>query len=325
MEAPPLLVLFPDINRLFDAVHTDVSRDAREQIESLSKRGLPPAISIRILGVLFGLRPQFIGAMRANPTRYYRTFTIKTGKKQRRIDAPRVALKLIQKWFGHHFSRSISLPENIVGFVPGRSAIEGAGMHCGADWVFSTDIENFFQSTPERLIIEALEDHGYSYDAAQLIASLSCLGGVLAQGSPASPVLSNIAMASTDKKLIEYAGEINAIFTRYADDIVFSGQGVPPSNIVEIISSTFNETPWRLSKEKTKSVCKPARLKVYGLVVNGDAPRLTKGYRKRIRAIKHRFTSEPEKQQTDFKSRGHLAYSDSVSRWKPKNAKNIGN
>ena len=325
MEAPPLLVLFPDTDRLFDALHNDVSRDAKEQIELLCNRGLPPAISIRLLGLLFGLRPQFIGAMRANPSRYYRTFTIKTGKKQRQIDAPRVSLKLIQKWFGYHFSRSILLPGNIVGFVPGRSAIEGAGMHCGADWVFSTDIENFFQSTPEHVVVKALGDHGYSRDAAELIASLSCLRGFLAQGSPASPVLSNIAMASIDRKLIEYAGEINAIFTRYADDIVFSGQGVPPGNIAESISSTFNETPWRLSKEKTKSFCKPARLKVYGLVVNGDAPRLTKGYRKRIRAIKHRFTSEPEKQQTDCKSRGHLAYSDSVSRWKPKNAKNIGN
>ncbi|RKT43003.1 reverse transcriptase (RNA-dependent DNA polymerase) [Thiocapsa rosea] len=250
------------------------------------------------------------------PQHYYRRFQIRSGKKQRRIDAPRVGLKIIQKWFGHYLARAITMPDVVVGFVPGRSILHGAAMHCRAKWVFSTDIKDFFQSTPTAIVKNALVDIGYTEHGAEIASGLSSLNGVLAQGSPASPVLSNLAFLKVDRQLQEYCHERGLVYTRYADDIVISGAGKPSPNISSDVRGMIETGNWQLSEEKTTLLSLPNRLKVYGLLVDQARPRLTKGYRRRLRAIRHLVDSGKIDAQNDPKAYeracGHLAFAQSV-------------
>lgn len=314
MEAPPPLVLFSSIESFLDALDARTREQDEADLRSLHAIGLPPVASTRSLAVMFGFRPQFLGAIRRRPYRYYSVYEIRKGSKTRRIQAPRVAIKVIQKWFGYHFSRAIALPDNVVGFVPGRSSIEAAARHCRKDWVFSTDIADFFQTTSQSLLITRLMEFGYSESASRLVADLNCLSGALAQGSPASPVLANIAMRTVDDQLTKLANEIGATFTRYADDIVISGTGEPPENLTTQLDKFFLSTPWRLSARKTRLARRPQRLKVHGLLVHEDKPKLTKGYRRRIRAISHLLSVGKISEAEMPAALGHLSYAAAVEK-----------
>lgn len=254
--------------------------------------------------------------MLQRPQNYYRVFEIRTGKKRRRIDAPRVSLKVIQTWLAHYLARSIQLPEEVVGFVPGKSILHGASMHCKAKWVFTTDIKDFFQSTQVSSVSQALVEIGYPEHGAEIAADLSSLNGALAQGSPASPVLSNLAFSRTDKEIRQYCIDRGFAYSRYADDLVISGTNVPSATIQDDIKRIVEIGQWRLADEKTKMMRYPQRLKVYGLLVDQDHPRLTKGYRRRIRAIRHLLESgkiSPENNREAYeRARGHLAFAHSV-------------
>ncbi|MFP3454277.1 hypothetical protein R0K30_21970, partial [Bacillus sp. SIMBA_154] len=85
-----------------------------------------------------------------------------------------------------------------------------------------------------------------------------------------------------DRRLEEYAGERGVMYTRYADDVVLSGRGQPPDDLKAFVRQTIEAGGWKLSERKEKLATKPNRLKVHGLLVDGDSPRLTKGYRHRI-------------------------------------------
>jgi RNA-directed DNA polymerase len=247
-------------------------------------------------------------------SRHYRTFSIPKGNGVRRIDAPRVALKVVQKWLAVQFQRHYLPRAHVFGFVPDRSHVHAASRHCNAKWVMSLDIRNFFQSTPENLVRGSLVQLGYGSNAATLLASLTCLRGALAQGAPTSPVLSNLCFQVLDGKLEKLASDLNVRVTRYADDIVFSGQHAFPEAIKDRAIDLFRIGPWQLAEEKVQITTPPRRLKVHGLLVHGDHVRLTKGYRNRLRAFRHLAAVGQVREEDLSKIRGHISYGDFVAR-----------
>jgi hypothetical protein len=208
----------------------------------------------------------------------------------------------------------LTTDDAVYGFVAGRSALQAAAVHCNAHWVYSLDIENFFPSTSQQKVTIALIDIGYPTHAAELISSLCCYLGNLAQGSPASPVISNLVFSPYDKQLRNIAQKTNSRFTRYADDIVFSGTEEPPPNLKQEVCKIITDAGWAISERKEKLSRLPHRLKVHGLLVHGTKPRLTKGYRKRLRAFSHLLQNGLVKDEDLSRIKGHLSYAQSVER-----------
>lgn len=314
MNPPPLLVSFEDRDTFFRALTVSHVMLYGAELDRLINAGLPPVSDRRSLAVLFGYSSQFIEHLVKHPETQYRQFTIKKGKKTRVINAPKVGLKLIQKWVGHHLSLSVKLPECAFGFIPGKSAPKAASCHVKAQWVYSTDIQDFFPSTSTAQVQAALSDLGYSQSAAYIIGRLCCLNNGLAQGSPASPTLSNLVFKPFDERLEELAQLHDLRFTRYADDIVFSGTGNIPEDLVEQVHRIIESGGWKISYQKDKIAELPHRLKVHGLLVHRESIRLTKGYRNRLRAFKH--LTETNRVRDEDKSRisGHMSYAKSISR-----------
>lgn len=308
MIAAPFLVSFYSIDDYLSSLDEEHRLRYRPLVEALNENQFPPVISAASLAVLFGYSPKFVHAMAEKNTNYYRSFTIKKGKKTREINAPKVALKVIQKWFGYHLSNSIEFGEEVCGFVPGRSVLTAADQHVNAKWVYSVDIKDFFPSTPRYAVSDSLENLGYPEAGAKLISKLCCYGEFLAQGSPASPILANIVMNETDQKLLEIANKYGIRYTRYADDIVFSGIGEYPDDLGSDVKVVFEGSPWELSDDKEYQAMYPNRLKVHGLLVHGDKPRLTKGYRNKIRAFKHLQATGKVSEEDQARLSGHISY-----------------
>jgi RNA-directed DNA polymerase len=314
MKAAPLLVSYSSVEDYLSALPPELKTEYEGEIRDLVDRGLPPVVSARCLAILFGYSTKFVTVMREQNFRYYREFSIKKRNKNRKIQAPKVALKVIQKWFGTHLAAALPNADYIFGFVPGRSAVAAASKHCNARWVYSVDIKDFFQTTTDDVVKEALVELGYSRKASDLIVPLCCYLDNLAQGAPSSPVLSNLVMKPIDVQLHRIATEKNLTFTRYADDIVFSGIDVFPEEIKEQIKNIFVDTCWSLSEKKEHFADSTIgqRLKVHGLLVHGDKPRLTKGYRNKIRAYKHLLESNRVNDKDLQRLAGHIKYSESV-------------
>lgn len=251
VNAPPLLVSFNTLGHYLKSLPDGVIEQYKEDIEKLTSLKLPPVVSVRALAVLFGLSPYFMGAIYRNSDRYYRVFSIPKGSGKRIIQAPKVSLKIFQKWIGTHLEASLSFPDAVFGFVRGKSAATAAAAHCGARWVFSFDIENFFLSTSIERVKDGLISLGYKQHGADIISKICSFRGFLAQGSPASPTLSNLIFRQVDKDLILLAKQHNVVYTRYADDIIFSGRDVFPEELREKAISIVEADGWKICEKKT--------------------------------------------------------------------------
>ena len=276
--------------------------------------GLPPVTSNPTLATMLGLNEGFVWSLVNRTHRHYRHFELPKGRKgTRRIHAPRVGLKIVQTWLAYHFQNLWPHHDNAYGFVRGRSHLHAAAQHLGAEWVVSTDIENFFPSIKIDRVHHAIQMLGYNDpESIQLILSLCCLGGALTQGAPTSPVLSNIVLDDLDRKLSGYAVSNNYTYTRYADDLVISGRGGKPGRVLYTMEEFLATNGWNIAKHKSSIDRAPGRLKVHGLLVHGKEIRLTKGYRNRIRAYRYLIQKDAVRDEDLDRIKGHLEFARSV-------------
>jgi len=313
LESP--CFLFDTATDLIQALGSECSAVEAEEINRLYELGLPPITSVAALSTMLGYNPGFTRSLVYRTHRHYRHFSIKKGKGERIIHAPKVGLKAVQKWISIHFQKFWTPPDCVYGFIPGRSHIDAASRHTQSEWVFSIDIHNFFPSVPASRVRAALGMLGYKKeDSLDIITLLACYNSALAQGAPTSPVISNIVLHNIDNILANIAKEGGFTYTRYADDMVFSGRGDISPETIGTIKKVVKNDGWDLSEHKEELSKLPKRLKVHGLLVHGGQVRLTKGYRNKIRAYKHLLNSGRVKDTDIAKISGHLNYAAFVSR-----------
>lgn len=315
MRAPPYLISFQDVESYLFALSVDKRSLYEADILRLVEKKYPPIVSMTTLGILFGFSPKFIGSLYNKTEKYYRVFEIKKGKKKRRIESPKVGLKVIQKWIAEYLSKALQFDDCVYGFIPNKSYIEAAEQHVGAKWVYSVDIKDFFQSTPKEKVVNALKELGYSDNGAELAAKLCTYKGYLAQGSPASPVLSNLVFKSLDIKIKKKSIDLGVVYTRYADDLVFSGKESFPETLKEI-KNLIRQEGWELSDKKEYLAASPNRLKVHGLLVHKDRINLTKGYRNKLRAYRHLIKNHKIKEPDIPIIQGHINFADHIEKYR---------
>ena len=109
---------------------------------------------------------------------------------------------------------------------------------------------------------------GYRLDVAHLLTKL-CTNSdnVLPQGSPASPSISNLVLLKLDKRLSSLAKSINCCYSRYADDITFSGNKSIKS-IVPLVKRIVFEEGYFINEDKVRLQYANQRQEVTGLIVN---------------------------------------------------------
>ena len=148
------------------------------------------------------------------------------------------------------------------------------------------DLKDFFPSTKEAATLKILTQYrGYSSAEYGAMLRLVCRNGSLPQGAPTSPHLANLAMWDADVDLWRYAHEHQITYTRYADDLTFSGD-ILPENLLDFLKQVLTKNGYRLAPGKSKWLGQHKRQMVTGLVVN-EKLNLPRPIRKRLRAIVH--------------------------------------
>lgn len=232
--------------------------------------------------------PELLFDLVANLPEHYRRFPIHSGRSRPRwIDAPSGVLKLVQRRLLDGILYGFSPHECAHGFYPERSILTNAHCHTQKKWVLSFDIRDFFPSTKKELVLHCLRGRNAtgSNQLLPIIAELCCLGDCLPQGAPTSPHLANICFFECDEILSGIARKHELSYTRYADDMTFSGE-IRPVDLERKIEDALALFGYVLSKQKTKVMGQSNRQKVTGLIVN-EKLSLPRELRKRLRAIKH--------------------------------------
>ncbi|MFB7866155.1 reverse transcriptase family protein [Streptomyces sp. NPDC056069] len=177
-------------------------------------------------------------------------------------------------------------PSHVHGFVRGRSTVTNARQHLGKACVLRMDLEDFFPSIDAATVRSSLRELGYEEKAADLAVNLVTIGDKLPIGLSTSPLLSNVAFLSTDHSLAEYAQSEGLSFTRYVDDLAFSGD-VADRHSTEI-TRILDNAGWSVNTHKTAFMRRGGPQYVTGLYVGEpDAPRIPRKVKRKMRWILH--------------------------------------
>lgn len=219
----------------------------------------------------------------------YTDFEIKkkSGGK-RKISSPKYTLKVIQECLLEILSIIYSPHRAAHGFVLGKNVATNATAHIGKKFVFNLDITDFFPTTSFHKIrfllgLKPFYLTGERAEIGQLIANLCCKEGYLPQGSPTSPILTNMVCRRIDARLTQLAKKHRARYTRYADDISFScNKNIFNDGFLKEVAKILDDDKYKINDKKTRLSKYYQRQEVTGVVVNQKA-NLPREYIKDIR------------------------------------------
>lgn len=179
------------------------------------------------------------------------------------------------------------------GFVSGKSIKTNSTIHVGKKFVLNLDLSDFFTSIHIGRVVGILKKIGINESIANDIANICCFKNLttntlyLPQGSPTSPVLTNLVCYSLDSKLVKIAKKYRASYTRYADDITFSHNNENVNNELnyEIRNIILNEG-FQINESKFRINNRNSRQVVTGLIVNKKV-NLSRKFLRNLRATLH--------------------------------------
>jgi len=202
--------------------------------------------------------------------------------------------------------RDVTQNNNLAhGFKVGYSIASNAKAHRNKRFVFNVDLKDFFPSiTFGRVYGFFLKNDRYKLNSvvATIVSQIACHNNSLPQGSPCSPIISNIIANVLDIHLNTLSRRHRCTYTRYADDLTFStNEKHFPSAIAVIESETGDKWiagdglvsrifrhGYRLNHSKTRMQYRASRQDVTGLVVN-EKLNISTDYYHLVRAMCHQL------------------------------------
>ena len=227
---------------------------------------------------------------------YRYTWLPKRSGPPRLIEAPKARLKAIQRRILREMLDPLPAHRCAHGFVKGRSCMSAAQQHAGECLVVTADLKDFFLSTPPPRVHAVFRCLGYPWAVARFLTGLCTTATPAAlldrsssetridwalarryrtrhlpQGAPTSPALANLCAWRLDCRLNGLARRLDARYTRYADDLAFSGDEDFEARVgpfLASVASIAKEEGHSLNREKTRVMRQSGRQRVTGLVVN---------------------------------------------------------
>jgi retron-type reverse transcriptase len=294
-------------------------------VDRLSSLGLPVLSTPAELAAALGLsvpRLRWLASHTEVATRiHYVRFTVpKKSGGTRTLSAPHRTLAAAQRWVLDQVVGKLPVEPPAHGFVPGRSTLTNAGPHAGRSVVVNLDLSDFFPSITFPRVRSVFHRAGYSPAVATVLALLctECprktvqYDGTtyhvavgprgLPQGACTSPGLSNQVARRLDKRLQGLAAKLGLTYTRYADDLTFSGGDECNARVGYLMARVRHiaeDEGFAVNVKKSRVQRRNTAQRVTGLVVN-DKVGVGRQHIRRLRAILHRARTEGlDKQNRD--------------------------
>ena len=254
---------------------------------------------------------------------HYKLWTIpKRDGTRRTISAPKLKLKLAQRWLLRNVVEKLPVHGAAHGFLRARSIATNAAIHAGADVVVKIDVKDFFPTISFRRVKGLFRSGGLPENVATLCALLATeaprdivqfrgktlyvANGPRAcpQGAPTSPGITNAICLRLDRRLSGLARTLNFGYSRYADDLAFSWRHpvdeehgarapAPVGTLLRGVATILEAEGFRVHRKKTAVRRAGSSQRITGLVVNkavsSDVPpaRVPRDIVRRLRAAIH--------------------------------------
>ncbi|TAL38970.1 MAG: RNA-directed DNA polymerase [Alphaproteobacteria bacterium] len=250
----------------------------------------------------------------------------------RLIETPKVRLKEIQRMIVSRILRHVPPHDSAHGFTRGRSIKTFAAPHLRQQVVLRLDLKDFFHSVPVARIAALFRRLGYPPNAARVLQGF-CTNSVspslagkpftrlswhdrkrlqgrhLPQGAPTSAQLANLCAWGLDCRLKGLADHYGYQYTRYADDLAFSGPSslAGRARFIEALTGAIaQEEGFSLNHRKTRLRLASQRQRLAGVVVN-ERVNCSRADWDRLKAtlhncVKHGPESQNHDKHPDFKA-----------------------
>lgn len=214
---------------------------------------------------------------------YHNAFIPKSDWTRRKLSVPDLILKSVQRSIVDNILARYPISEYAKAYAYGSNVQKNALPHVGKKKILKLDIEGFF----DNIIYSRVKDtvfykEKFSEQIRILLSMLCYYRDSLPQGAPTSPAITNIIMYDFDEKIGAYCEAHGISFTRYCDDMTFSGNDFDEKAVIELVKQELKTMGLFLKNRKTVVIPDSKRQTVTGIVVN-EKLNLTKEYKKRIR------------------------------------------
>ncbi len=298
------------------------------------------------LATWFGVSPRILrsradpaGRNRRHPPGPLRTYRHRWIPRRsgtpRLLEIPTGPLKQMQRKVLAEILNAVPIHPAAHGFTCGRSIVTNAAVHCGKKTVLRFDVADFFPSVSSARVFGIFRTIGYPVDVARLLAGLCTtqmpasvwenrpgardgadyltrqrlITRHLPQGAPTSPALANLAAARLDRRLSRLAKAADAAYTRYADDLTFSGGpqlARSRKRFESHVAMIAGEEGLALNHRKTRIMRAGVRQRVTGVIVN-VRPNIGRVDFDRLKAIltnclRHGPASQNRDEHPDFRA-----------------------
>lgn len=331
---PPKALPADEARRLFAGTLRTKNRAIRDllpDVAQLARLGLPvwktEADVAAALDISVGmLRHLSIHRFRERTPHYVQYAIPKRSGGERLITAPKRRLKAVQRRLLPLLVDKLPLADPAHGFRAGRSIRSGAEPHVGKAVLLHMDLADFFHQVTYPRVRGYLIGCGYGFPVAATLAALcteserqpvELAGGIVhvpvgprrcVQGAPTSPGLCNAIAAKLDRRLTGLAAKRGFVYTRYADDLAFSGDD--PDRVYGLVPAVrriAGDEGFPVNLDKTRIMRRGQRQTVTGVVVN-DVLGLSRADRRVLRAVIHRATNGGAPTLDRAELEGKLAY-----------------
>jgi len=252
--------------------------------KGLVDRNLPIIYDQEHLSNLMGVEYRYLlGVTNSQVTHYKQYLLPKKNGGYRIIMEPLPTLKLVQIWILKNilYANSNLVSPNAKAFIRNIGLRDNAKFHKGKRVVLNIDLIDFFGSIDFQMVLKLFTDLGYNKPIAVMLSNLCTLHGILPQGAPTSPMISNMVFYPVDVIIFEYCKQRKIMYTRYADDLSFSGD-FDAYEVLRFLNNALKPFHFKINGKKTKICYKGVRQAVTNIVVN-EKIQTRKDYRKSIR------------------------------------------
>lgn len=291
-----------------------------------TNENLPPIFSLRHLshltGVDYFLLRSVVDRTYKEPYKVFRLNKTLKGQQDRGfriISIPEPFLMKVQKWIAQKVLANGNVHSSSFAYAKNSKIYDAAKLHCRCRWMIKLDVRNFFESFSEIAAYRIFRKFGYqplvSFELSRLCTRLGPLTkagcqprwlvtennrynvinkyenirmGHFPQGTPTSPMLSNLAMKDFDRCVTSIAQGNDLVYSRYADDLYLSSTNdnfsrQKAKKVIASIYTQMNKIGLLPNITKTQVVPPGGRKIVLGLLVDGEIPKLSRHFRSKLR------------------------------------------
>lgn len=215
-------------------------------------------------------------------THYHPVVISKKSGGRRKLLVPDALLRTIQRNLLHHVLEEFQISEFACAYKKGTSIVDNARPHVGAKLVLKLDIQDFFDQITWILVYQnAFPGTHFPPAIRKMLTEFCCVRDRLPQGAPTSPTVSNLVMRPFDVHMGEWCREREIRYTRYCDDLTFSG-AFEPEEVIRKVRGFLQVYGFELNRKKTRVLGRGNAQSVTGIVVNEKA-QVSRAYRRKLR------------------------------------------